>query len=111
MEENSTTRELRYDFMDHFTDALLTDALKDPQDMRTIAINHGRFSSFNGSDLEIGNYHFNTEGEELIVEKDGKEIGRCSNEAFIFDWLIGMAIYLKRRNLVEDFMKFYMFNE
>lgn len=111
MEEKLTTRELYYDFMNHFTDALLTDALKDPDDMRTIAINYGKFSSFSGSHLEMDNYHLKTEGEKLIVEKDGKEIGRCSNEAYPFDWLIGMAIYLKRRNLVEDFMKFYMFDD
>ena len=67
------------------------------------------FQVFCHSHLEMDNYHFKTEGEELIVEKDGKEIGRCSNEAYSFDWLIGMAIYIKQRNLVEDFMKFYMF--
>lgn len=104
-----TQQELAEEFMDHFTDAILTDALKDPDDMRTMSINHDRFSGFVYSHLKMDNYHFKTEGEELIVEKDGKEIGRCSNEARSIDWLIGIAIYLKRKNLVEDFMKFYMF--
>lgn len=106
MEEKSTGEDLCYDFMDRFTEVLMTDM---PHDIDTIAINHGVHAGFSLSHLEMGEYRFETHAEELVVKKNGQEIGKCPNTAFVFDWLVGMAIYLKERNLMEDFKQFYMF--
>lgn len=106
MEEKSTVEDLCYDFMDRFTEVLMTDM---PHDIGTIAINHGVYGGFSLSHLDIGEYSFETHADELVVKKNGQEIGKYPNNAFVFDWLIGMAIYLKKRNLMEDFKQFYMF--
>lgn len=105
MEVNITTKDIHYDFMDHLVEAFLT---YKSHEIRTTPC-HGIFPSFDLSQLEMGEYKFETEGEELVVIKNGEEIGRCSNDAYIFDWLIGLVIYIKQRNLVEDFKQFYCF--
>ena len=92
--------------MDCLTEALLSN---DSSTLEVTSINHGKYAGFIYSHLERDGWHFKTEGEELIIEKDGKIVGRFPNNAFIFDWLVGMAMYIKERNLVEDFKKFYMF--
>ena len=104
MEEN--LRNANYDFMDCLIETLMT---SNPSTFETTSINYGGYAGFTYTHLEKDGWQFKTEGEELIIEKDGNEAGRYPNNAFIFDWLVGMAMYIKERNLVEDFKKFYMF--
>lgn len=104
--EEIVNKEIIYNFLDILTSTLFTN---EHSEISTIPINHGQNAGFTLSHLIKDNYHFKTEGEYLILEKDGKEIGKCFNGLGLFDWMIGTAIYLKDKNLIEDFKKYFMF--
>ena len=74
----------------------------------TQPINSGEWASFYGSHIELKDTHVHAQGEVLKVTRDGKEY-KCFNPDGLYDWPIAMLIYLKKKNLLEDFKNFYGF--
>ena len=80
-----------------------------PNEMRTQPINQGKWATFYESHIQLEDLHIRTDGEWLILEKEGKQVAECFNPDGLFDWPIAMLIYLKEKDLIDDFRNFYMF--
>lgn len=103
MEEKLTTEELANLFLHCFFDTLFTDK---PHEIGVSPWAFGQGYTLFPSLLEMGEYRFETHALDVDVIKNGKKIGKCPNPE-MYDWLIGFAVYLKERNLIEDFKQFY----
>jgi hypothetical protein len=66
------------------------------------------YGTFCGAHLNTDDVQFHTSGFDLYVTRNG-ETKEIPNYGEVLSWLVGMAIFLKQRNLLEDFQKFYMF--
>lgn len=102
MEEKLSTELINYEFITQLIRYMLDEdaSIK----VKVNPANTGVFSTFVNSYMKSDDYLFKTTREALIVnDKDEYANGE------VYDWLIGMAKFIKERNLVEDFKEFYMF--
>lgn len=110
MENNSLEEFNNYQYIIRNLIISLADIITNniPYDIEVIPINNNTESDFCYGHLKVDNLHFKTNGSTLILEENDM-LKECKYQGELFNWIIGMFIYLKERNLFKDFKEFYTF--
>lgn len=102
MVEKLSTKLINYEFITKIIYYLLD--MDSSIELKTDSINTGIFSSFINSYLKSNDYLFKTTRDSLVVNNVDEYVN-----GEIYDWIIGMAKFIKEKNLTEEFKNFYKF--